>query len=379
MSVALQGSDDPASSQVPRLDFELATGCDHRCSHCYNVWTASEGDVQATFATKRPLSTPQLLELMSKSVAQSGARHLTLTGGEPLLRRDALEVIAHASSLVPSVTLITNGSHVTEAVATRLAELGLAQVQLTLLAGNRELHDRLKGAVCFDDTVRAALRLSTAGVPVQVCYVAMRENQGQLREVLELCAALGIGALSYNRMSPTGRAIHHVARLMPTADELEADLDLLESLGRRWGIRVGTAMPIPPCLVRIERFSWVRFGFCSTGSTSPNIVIDPAGDVRSCNLSDTVLGNLVEQDWEEVFANPYPRTFKSTVPELCRGCAYERTCQGGCKESAWATFGSRDAADPLVWLARHPELRDGLPALVPQHPALAIKGGEGSA
>jgi pyrroloquinoline quinone biosynthesis protein E len=367
MSVALQGDAPLGSDQIPRLDFELATGCDHRCGHCYNVWTASDGDAQAAFSSKRPLKTPELLALMDKAVVQSGAHHLTLTGGEPLLRRDALDIIEHACGLVRSVTLITNGSHVTEAAAARIGKAGVRQVQLTLLAGDRELHDKLKGAVCFDDTVRAAVRLVAAGVPVQVCYVAMRENHGQLRLVMELCAALGVKGLSYNRMSPTGRAIHHVARLLPSADEIEQDLDIADALGERWGISVGTAMPIPPCLIDITKYRWIRFGFCSTGSQSPNIVIDPAGDVRSCNLSDTVLGNLVEQDWAEVFANPYPRTFKSTVPDICKGCHYERSCQGGCKESAHATFGSRTAPDPLVWMAQNPDARDALPALIPQH------------
>lgn len=368
MSVFLgEITDSTNACQIPRLDFELISGCDHRCAHCYNVWTASAGDAQASFPQGRPLPTADLMALMSKAVTQSGAHHLTLTGGEPMLHRDAMQLISHACSLVPSVTLITNGSHITEEVAQRFADWRVRQVQLTLLAGNRDLHDRLKGAVCFDDTIRAAVRLRAAGVRVQVCYVAMRENVGQLSAVMELCAALDLQALSYNRMSPTGRAIHHIARLLPTADEIEADLDVLEALGRRWNISVGTAMPIPPCLVRVERYSWIRFGFCSTGSSSPNIVIDSKGDVRSCNLSAQVLGNLVKQDWPEVFANPYPRTFKQTIPEICQGCRYERSCQGGCKESAHATFGSHTAPDPLVWLARNPDARSGLPAHVPQH------------
>lgn len=366
MSVQVEGGD--GDLKVPRLDFELADGCDHACGHCYNVWTAEDGDPNAAFPTGAPLRTPALLELMGRAVAESGAWHLTLTGGEPMLRKDALDVIRHACSLARSVTLITNGSHITPEVAARFAEWGLGRVQLTLLAGHRDLHDRLKGATCFDDTVRSAVTLREAGVAVQCCFVAMRENAGELAAVMELCAALGIDDLSYNRMSPTGRAIHHIARLLPTIEQIEADLDTAERLGRQWGLRVGTAMPIPPCLVRIERYSWVRFGFCSTGSSSPNLVIDARGNVRSCNLSSGVLGNLVTQSWAEVMANPYPRTFKGTVPEVCRGCAYERSCQGGCKESGYATFGSHAHEEPLLWLARDPSRLDALTEGVPQRP-----------
>lgn len=348
MSVLTTDSAPFDGIHVPRLDFELTPACDHRCGHCYNVWTAAEGDPQAGYETRGQLSTPALLALMDKAVSQSGARHITLTGGEPLLRKDALEIVEHACAIVPSVSLITNGSHVDEATAARFAKAGLRSVQLTLLAGDRERHDALKGAICFDDTLRAALRLRDAGVPVQVCFVAMAANRGELTRVMELCFVLGVRSISYNRMSPTGRAIHAVQALMPDAESIEADLDVAESLGRAWNIQVATAMPVLPCLVRIERYQWVRFGFCSTGSASPNLVIDGKGNVRSCNLSSKILGNLTWQDWPEIMANPYPRVFRTEIPDICRGCAYETSCQGGCKESAFATYGDRTHPEPLL-------------------------------
>lgn len=344
---------------VPRLDFELTTGCDHRCGHCYNVWGAKADDPAGAYDPGRPLRTAAFKALMSKAVAQSGCSHLTLTGGEPLLRPDALEVIAHATSLVSSVHLITNGSHVPDGVAASLAKLGVRSVQLTLLAGERDLHDRLKGAVCFDDTCRAALALSDAGVVVSICYVAMAENAGQLGAVMELASVLGARQISYNRMSPTGGAIHNIASLMPTPEDVEDDLEVADHLAPRLGLSVGTAMPLPPCLFRSERYPNVRFGFCSTGTESPNLVVDPAGNVRSCNLASGILGNLVRQDWTEIMANPYPRDFRRNVPALCRGCAFERSCNGGCKESGYATFGDAAHVEPFVWLALHPELRAG--------------------
>ncbi|MEM6926190.1 MAG: radical SAM protein, partial [Myxococcota bacterium] len=221
MSVHSPEPGSPASTtQVPRLDFELSAACDHKCAHCYNVWGAAPEDPGA-YSVRDQLRAGTLAPLMTKAVAQSGCQHLTLTGGEPLLAAGALDLIEHACSLVPSVTLITNGSHVPAATARRLAKAGVRSVQLTLLAGNRALHDELKGAVCFDDTVRAAVELVQAGVPVQVCYVAMQPNKGQLARVLELCHVLGVRALSYNRMSPTGGAVHHVERLMPDIDTIE--------------------------------------------------------------------------------------------------------------------------------------------------------------
>jgi hypothetical protein len=51
---------------------------------------------------------------------------------------------------------------------------------------------------------------------------------------------------------------------------------------------------------------------------------------------------------------------------MCRGCAHERTCIGGCRESAFATFGDTTHVDPLVQMALDPEWRERMAQDVPQ-------------
>ena len=338
---------------VPRLDFEFNSACDHKCGHCYNVWNADEGEAQAGYPQGQ-LPPDEYSAMMIKAVQQSGAKHITITGGEPLLRKDALHLVALAGELVDTVQIITNGSHITPAAAACFKKANVRSVQLTLLSADRDKHDTLKGAVCFDDTVRAALDLRDAGVPVQVCFVAMKENWRDFEGVMELCYVLGVRGIAYNRMSPTGWAIRELDRLLPLVEQVEHNLDTAERLGPKFGIGVSTAMPIPPCLIRIQRYKWVKFGFCSVGTHTPNITIDALGNVRSCNLSANILGNVVEQDWADIHMQPYLHTFKAKVPEMCKGCAYETSCQGGCKESGFATFGDLSHPEPFVWQGKNP-------------------------
>ena len=343
--------------RVPRLDLELTPGCDHACGHCYNVWGAEDGDAQAGYQ-KGQLRGDDFLRMIEKAVGQSGAEHITITGGEPLLHKDAMRIIERSCQLAKTVQIITNGSHVTPERAQRFRGWGVRSVQLTLLSADRDRHNALKGADCFDDTVRAAVDLLEHRVPVQICFVAMAENWTDFEAVMELCFALGVKAVTYNRMSPTGGAIHHIAQLMPAVEQVEHNLDTAERLGPQWGIRVATAMPVPPCLIRIHRYEWVQFGFCSVGTDSPNIAIDAMGNVRSCNLSANILGNILEQDWPDIHQQAYLNTFKQQVPEMCRGCRYEQSCQGGCKESGFATFGDLRHPEPFLHLAHHPEWRE---------------------
>lgn len=350
-----------ATHEVPRLDFELMTGCDHSCGHCYNVWNARPEDPQGGYK-RGMLKSEEFLAVMEKAVAQTGANHITITGGEPLLRKDAMAIVEKATSLVDVVQLITNGSHVPPERAKRLGELGVRAVQLTILSAEPSRHDELKGAKCFDSTVRAALDLRDARVPVQVCFVSMRQNWMDFAEVMELCYVLGVRQVSYNRMSPAGGAIHEVGDLLPDVEHVEANLDVAEELGPRYGIHVATAMPIPPCLIRLDRYKWVQFGFCSTGTHSPNIVIDPMGNVRSCNLASGVLGNIAEEDWPAIHkrVQKYQAAFKKAVPQMCRGCRYEHSCQGGCKESGFAMFGDTRHPEPFLHNAVNPGWREGV-------------------
>jgi radical SAM protein with 4Fe4S-binding SPASM domain len=126
-------------------------------------------------------------------------------------------------------------------------------------------------------------------------------------------------------------------------------------------------MPIPPCLVRWERYPWVRFGVCSSGSGQHNLVMDLEGRLRACNLCHRVLGSVWEHPLEELAAGPYLDRFRASLPPMCRGCPHARSCAGGCKESAFAAFGSLEAPDPLVWLALSPEERARLE--LPELPA----------
>ena len=330
-------------SRSQRLEFELTPACDHRCAHCYNVWVDSAGRRVAPV-----LDTADYCALIDKALNESGATHATLTGGEPLLRSDAELIVERACGAARSVSVVTNGSHMGPARARRLAALGVKWVQLSLLSHRRERHDSLKGARSFDDTLRAALDLQDAGVAVQLCYVALLTNAGDFEGVIELAAALGVRALAYNRMSPSGGAAAHIARLLPTARQMERDLEIAERLGPALNLRVATAMPIPPCLVPLARFPSVRFGFCSVGTEKAGFVVGAQGDVRACNLSSRILGNALNENFAAIMARAETALFRRRVPAMCRGCAHEAICAGGCKEAAVAVYGDPTVPEPIL-------------------------------
>ena len=224
------------------IAFEVTPRCDQRCGFCYNVWKGACGDRYPT----GELPTAELCSLISRAVDESGGTELVVTGGEPLLREDALAILAHASSRARGVTLITSARRLTPAIADELARLGNVSVQVTLLAGRREVHDALRGVAGFDAALEAMTCLRERRVPLVLCFVCTRENHAELGGVLDLAHALGVGALSFNRMAPAGEAARQLERLAPTVEMLEGCLALAEAAARDRGLRVSTALPIPP-------------------------------------------------------------------------------------------------------------------------------------
>ncbi len=77
---------DPRS-HLNTLIFEVTQRCNHGCLHCYNVWQPDD-EVWPSDYPRGQLDTDRTLALLNKALDETRCDHVTLTGGEPLLRAD---------------------------------------------------------------------------------------------------------------------------------------------------------------------------------------------------------------------------------------------------------------------------------------------------
>lgn len=138
-----------------------------------------------------------------------GVLGVGITGGEPLLRPDTIDVIRHGSRRGLLMHLNTNGTLVTEETASALAEAGLASVNVSLDGPDAETHDRLRGRPgSFARVLRAAARL--AAVPRRPYRVALTcalgpENADRVDALLERARDLGVDRVGFLPVhSPAG-------------------------------------------------------------------------------------------------------------------------------------------------------------------------------
>jgi radical SAM protein with 4Fe4S-binding SPASM domain len=112
---------------------------------------------------------------------------MTLTGGEPFMRRDILPIVASARENGFAVSIITNGTLITLPIIRALADFGIMDIGVSLHAADGTLHDRLTGSAGSFQSVLKTIRLcAKAGIKVIIKHTVSNANFGQYRLIESL-------------------------------------------------------------------------------------------------------------------------------------------------------------------------------------------------
>lgn len=326
------------------LILEVTSRCQFDCLHCYNVWKNPRG-----YPRDKELATAETIDILDRYLTQTGATHVTLTGGEPLLRDDLPEIVSWLNSRKVPVNIITNGNLLTEG-NWRIALHGkISFFEVPLLSCDRDIHDRLSGFPgAFDAVTQAIADLKLAGQRVVTVFVATRLNLPTWKETLELAFALGVDGVMFNRFNPGGKGFQNLALLQASPQELQEALMIAETFGKEFELPVSASLAMPPCLFDHQKFAHVTFGFCGAGTTRAYYTMDPVGNIRPCNHTSTILGNIREETVQAMIQGKIMDRFMKACPDFCQDCGMAGVCLGGCKAAGEACYGSLTELDPFV-------------------------------
>lgn len=334
--------------RLATLIFEVTQRCNHSCLHCYNVWHHPESRYP-----RGELDTQQTLSLLAKALDETDCQHVTLTGGEPLLRVDLNEILDLLQERGVSVTLISNGRLLTHGKVAELVDGGVSFFELPLLSYRREVHDSLSGSAgAFDAVLRAMTRIRTHQGAFVAVFVLTQVNFSDLYNTIKLAFAFGARGLILNRFNPGGRGVEHLEELLPSAQQVREALFIAERASVELGVPISCSVPIQPCLVDWnlqEAFPHLGFGFCAAGTPRAYYTLDPLGNLRPCNHTPVCLGNLLTESFSDLIASEQMESFTRAMPSSCRECAIRESCRGGCKAAAQACYGSLSAEDPFLY------------------------------
>lgn len=179
------GKTDPITGPF-KATIELTNKCNARCTFCQR-WKSNDKDL-TTEEWKRIL-----LDLRN-----NGVINVSLSGGEPLLRRDLFELIAYCKDIGLSTTLNTNGLIVHKYI-NEIAGSGARSIYFSLDSHSGEVHDTLRGVNgIFDITVENMKKLTRDGrVKVYINSIVTHENFRDIEKIIGLAKEIGVDGVGF--------------------------------------------------------------------------------------------------------------------------------------------------------------------------------------
>ena len=297
-------------SVKPREAFIAITyACNAKCVMC-NIWQNQSRD---EMAIEHYAKVPRTLKTIN------------ITGGEPFLRKDIVQLVKTIDSAVPDARLVfsTNGS-MTDVILSRLAEIRSFHDNIGVgvsIDGLELVHDRIRGVTGFFGRALSTVeKLKGQGYEdLRIAMTLVDQNANQVKEVYDLSKRLGVEF--------TLTAAHDSELYFQKTDNTSVDF-LLESSPRlaevmlcqlRSGspkdwFRAYHTMGIMDSSVR-RRFA----SECEAGCNY--FFMSPSGDVYPCNVMNLKIGNISKvARWDDLFTEEAEMRMRGEVQECRKNC-----------------------------------------------------------
>jgi len=245
---------------------ELTYRCPLHCPYCSNPLNLGDYRDELT------------LEEWFRVLAEArtlGVLQLHLSGGEPLQRRDLVEIVVQARKLGFYTNLITSALSLTPAKAVQLNDAGLDHVQISIQAADSTLSDRIAGTPSYRRKVEAARTVKKFGFPLTLNVVLHRQNIDQVAEIVALAEALAADRLELANTQYYGWALHNRTSLLPTWEQLQRAEEAVRAARARLAEQMQIIYVIPDYYSRYPKP-------CMGGWGRQQLTVTPNGSVLPC-------------------------------------------------------------------------------------------------
>ncbi|MBE9562423.1 MAG: radical SAM protein, partial [Proteobacteria bacterium] len=322
------------------LQWHITERCNLRCSHCYQD-NYQRNELSFTTLLDILEQFKQLLTVFSKYQGKSIKAHITITGGEPFIRDDfldLLEIFASHSQLF-SFAILTNGTFIDDSKAKLLYELNPAFVQVSI-EGTEATHDSIRGKGNFAQTVATIKRLRDNKVRTMISFTAHRKNFREFKEVAKLGQKLRVSKVWSDRLIPWGSGAKE--QMMSQAETKEFFEIMSQAKNRiTWFNHTEIAMN------RALQFliAGGKPYQCTAGNSL--LTVQANGDLYPCRRLPIKVGNLTEHNLLELYYNSeiLQNLRQHKVNDGCQKCIFAKACRGGLRCLSYAVSGDQFKAD----------------------------------
>lgn len=341
-----------------RVWLEVTSRCNLSCAQCINENHPAYLTPDLSFADIQQI----IDQLYEAAVIQ-----ITITGGEPLIRKDIFPILDLIVGRKFGLRFFTNGTSLTEANADRLSEYPISHLFLSL-DGTGEFNNILRGVGTCGRIARGLAILSRKPVNLTLSTTLHRFSFADIDALFSLANEHGVRSIL---IRPVFQYREHNSPISIPAEQLQDLLESLEIASAKFNVEYQlNKLPFRPLGKTVffyDHPSDVHFSYFSQhnsfGCVGGNTVvgIKANGVIMACGFLPheyAVRGNSV---LERPFLDLWNRSENVTVlrnlvgNSVCRGCSLLKLCGGGCRANALLRSGDLNAVDPYCyWLDKAP-------------------------
>lgn len=168
-------------SEIPIKVLRVAVTqrCNLNCIYCHHEGECSQAD-----NGKKELKKEDLEDLL-KVTSELGIKKVRFTGGEPLIRKDIVDIIQTASIYMDDVSMSTNGTLLSDKISD-LKEAGISRFNITLNTLNEETYNNITGKNKLKEVIDGIEKTREERIfPIKVNMVIMKRNYREIKEMIE--------------------------------------------------------------------------------------------------------------------------------------------------------------------------------------------------
>jgi len=334
---------------------EITYRCPLHCPYCSNPVAASLCEAprrpQGGGYSETELTTDEWRGVI-RDAAALGVLQIGFSGGEPLARRDLVELVRAAREANLYTNLITSGIGFDDDRVRALRDAGLDSVQLSFQSDQSDVSDEIAGAHAHQHKLGVAARIRAAGIPLGLNFVIHRRNIDRVAQIIELAETLQAERVELANVQFYGWAFLNRTALLPTREQVTRAREIATAAKARLAGKIDIFYVLPD-------YYETRPKPCLNGWGQRYLTVNPIGDVLPCPTASSAIPDL---QFENVRARPLDwiwresesfNCFRGTewMPEPCRSCPQREIDFGGCRCQAALMTGNAANTDPVCTLS----------------------------
>ncbi|WP_295939367.1 radical SAM/SPASM domain protein, ACGX system [uncultured Alistipes sp.] len=329
------------------LQLHITDDCDQRCEHCYifndplfQGHNLSLVDIKSIIVN---------FESFCESMEYNP--HISLTGGDPLLRKDIWEILGYIHQRKIPYSILGNPFHLTQTVANRLFSLGCEKYQLSI-DGLEKTHDEIRKKGSFAATLDALEVLNKSGVMSQVMMTISKKNYMETPDVVRFLEKKSVCSFAFARYCPTSmdKNLDHIS-----------PQEYKEFLSIMWNVyqelahgrtefflkdHLWTLFLYEKGLFQLQEEDIIYEG---CGCAIHHMTVLPNGEVYACRRFNSSVGNALTKSFKEIFFGNEIEQYRDYEKMECYSCELFNYCRG-CPAVSYGTYGSFYKKDPQCWI-----------------------------